>query len=186
MDIVTILKNESDGNRNAAVARKTVQAGSSSTTFSVTPRASALPGSNYRVLTYIAPKGKFFKQRFDQENTRGLSLVDDAAPVGDELISVADPASFLAGQDNTVTISYSASEARDLLLILADANDGYSWVAWKRFPVSAGEASQSFELPVPSSAPKHSNYKFEVLLVEKDGWNSQAVDSFSSAGNTVE
>lgn len=93
--------------------------------------------------------------------------------------------SLTAGDTALLQIDYAAQTERDLLLILADANSNYRWVAWVRHSIPAGDLNEVFELNIPASAPKHGNYKLEVLMVETDGWHSKQVASWSSANNTV-
>ena len=110
-------------------------------TLSLTPRDNAVPGTNYRITAYITKPEGFWRHRYHQLYLNGRSLVDsqEATSDYDDVSSVSVVSAFTAGGTGTLAIDYVAQEERDILIILADANSNYSWTAWVRYPVAAGE-----------------------------------------------
>ena len=186
-DIVIILQDRDNGNSNSGVIRRTVNPGSGSVSLNLTPKNSAVPGSNYRIVSYITKEGGYWRDRYNQRYNSNRVLLDASndAPDFDDVTSVSIVSPFMAGSTATLEVDYTTQQDGDLLIILVDGNDNWSWTSWARHPVTTGSAVQNFDINVPADAAKHSNYKLEVLLVETGGWNSSAVASWASSGNTV-
>ena len=136
-------------------------------------------------LGYISAIGSGIDLGAIENSESSTGPVEPSIPDYDDVSSVTYVAPLYAGVSNSLTIDYAAQEDRDLLIILADGFNNWGWTAWVRHEVEAGQETATFELSIPANAPNHGNYKLEVLMVEKGGWNSATVASWATGNNTV-
>ncbi len=99
---------------------------------------------------------------------------------GDKIISINAPSSVEAGAISTVTVEYSSTQNRDI--IIAFQLDSSPWTTYEsvKTDVSSGTGTLNVSVAIPSDAPIANNaYQFQVFITTNNGnWNTR-IDNLS-------
>ena len=194
-DLLIMLEDANNGYRWEAFKRVTVQTGVGSVDINLKVNANAPEHGNYKFQILLTSVDGFHAETLDTYATNGNivssgGMVEEpVVPEGaatDELINVNVQGSFVAGSTTVIAVEYKAKEPRDIMIALEDANNNYSWEAFSNTTVPAGENTVEIDLSVNADAPKHGNYKFQVILTSVSGYHSGELDSVSNSANSVE
>ena len=130
---------------------------------SLNPGAPA--AGNWDYTKDLTDEGRWNRDHFRAVNT--LPAACDGTtptPAKDAVGSVKSPASVNPGQKLSISVSYSASTARDLYVLFQASQAPYTVYGSAKVAVKAGSGTVSVPLTVGASTPLGSNYQFQNYL----------------------
>ncbi|MEL7160401.1 MAG: glycoside hydrolase family 9 protein, partial [Bacteroidota bacterium] len=160
----------------ADVERQTVNAGTGTLTFTITPYNNVPIANNaYKLQTVITEVGGGWGQRQDNLQKTGLDCVAGQS-FDDAIVSTTVPGSFSPGQTVTVTVNYEAASSGDVVVNLQ--NDSSPWTSRAdeaRATVSAGTGTLTFNMTVYNNCPiANDAYQFQTYLTSVGGgWGAR-------------
>jgi len=160
-----------------------VNAGSGTSTHNLS--IGPLAAGEYRLKISLRDTANDDTTSVFDEYTTTSATDDNTISYSDDLVSVSPLSAFNLGQASVVTVDYTASQDLEILVVVANGDDGWSWQAFERYGVSAGEGSVSIDVNMWESAAVGSNYKLQVLLVPVGGVIEDTLDEISTLGTNT-
>ncbi len=146
------------------------------------------PRFNYRGVNL--PETTHEATKFSQAYVDALAGVGISVPFTgaviyqDALHQVTHP-SFIAGESHTISVPYSATQSRDILVALEDVANNYLWVAYNQKTVAAGTGTVQIPLNLKVGISAPGNYRLKVVLIPVSGTLNQQFDSSITPNLTV-
>ncbi len=99
----------------------------------------------------------------------------DTNPGSDKIVSVSAPNSAVSGNTATVSVEYTASTNRDIIVSFQKDTSPYTTYGIKRVNVSAGSRTLTIEVPIGSNTPIANNaYQFQTYITKTGkGWGDR-------------
>ena len=94
----------------------------------------------------------------------------------DKINSVIAPSEIKAGEKITVSVDYTASESRTILVNLQLGQDPWTPYGYARMDVPAGSATKEIHVTVDPSIPAGFNYKIGAVLTTAKGTWKERID----------
>ncbi|MCR9251509.1 MAG: endo-1,4-beta-xylanase [bacterium] len=112
----------------------------------------------------------------------------------DEIVSVSASDDAVIGQNSTVSVQYSASQNRDIVVVFQ--LDSSPWTTYQSVntQVNSGSGSLNVSVPIPSNTPVSNNaYQYQVFIAPSGGgWNNRLdntaqtnVDAVAGQGQAI-
>jgi Cellulase (glycosyl hydrolase family 5) len=137
--------------------------------------SSLLPGApvtgNWNYTTHLTDEGRWNRDHFRAVN----ALPAACATAADDIITATSPASVSPGQQLNVSVSYAATTARDIRVILQTETSPYIDYGSGVVSVAAGSGTVNVPIKVSSIIPLASQvYQFQTYLTTAGGgWDAR-------------
>ncbi len=176
-DIIVSFQKDTSPYTTYGIKRVSIPAGSRTLTIEI-PIGSNTPIAHnaYQFQTYITKTGKGWNDRLDNLVKRDIDCVsDDNTPNSDKIIAVSVSTIVSAGGSATVTLEYTATADRDI--IVRFQLDQSPWTNYKdvKLDVAAGSGDREVMIPIPDNVPTANDaYQFQVFITKNGkGWNDR-------------
>ncbi|MEO0469273.1 MAG: endo-1,4-beta-xylanase [Bacteroidota bacterium] len=150
-----------------------VSAGSGTLNFSI-PIAANTPIANnaYQYQVFITPNNGDWNNRFDNQEQGNISATN---ALSDEINSVSNPASVQQGSTASVSVSYSASTNRDIVILFQLDTSPWTQYGSTTTAVSAGSGTINVNVSIPGNTPIANNaYQFQTFIAPTGGnWGNR-------------
>ena len=104
----------------------------------------------------------------------------------DEISAVNGPNTVAQGETVTISVSYNASEARDVVVLLQRDNNPFTTYQTVRTNVAVGIGNLNVSLPIPASVPIVNNdYQYQVFIAPVGGSWTNRIDDLNKTNVSV-
>ena len=155
-----------------------VPAGSGTIDVTV-PIPGEIPVANdaYQFQVYITPVGGDWDDRLSNSSRMNRDVIPADGPI-DDVISVDAPGSVSPNRNTVVTVTYSASETRELIVGLQLDEDPFTTYVNPRQQVEAGQGTVDVTLRVPGDIPiANDAYQYQVYITPVGGGFDNLLDN---------
>ncbi|WP_108804716.1 right-handed parallel beta-helix repeat-containing protein [Aquimarina sp. Aq107] len=177
-DIIVIFQLDHDNFLGFAQNRVQVSAGSGTIDIPITiPSDVEVSNDSYQFQTILTPRDGSWNNRLDNVDKIDIDVVSQ---LEDKIVWVNNPESLKVGDDLNVTVNYSASIDRDIIVIFQLDHGDFRAYTEKRVQVSAGSATIEVPLTIPLDVPVANDaYQFQTILATRDGHWEERKDNLT-------
>lgn len=101
----------------------------------------------------------------------------------DDIISVSNPTEVTIGETANVSVNYSSSTNRDIVVMFQEANSPWTTYGESRTTVSAGTGTVNLNLDIDSNTPEANGiYKFQTIITTVGGHWNEKLDNLEKTG----
>jgi Cellulase (glycosyl hydrolase family 5)/Carbohydrate binding module (family 35)/Secretion system C-terminal sorting domain len=144
--------------------------------------SSLLPGApstgNWNYNTHLTDEG-----RWNRDHFRAVNTLPSACPASspDDIISTTTPTSVTVGSTVNVTVNYSASTNRDIIVVFQLDSNPYTIYSSTKVDVTAGSnKSVVVSVPVPGNTPiANDAYQIQTFITTDGGAWNQRLDNLA-------
>ncbi|WP_309398986.1 family 16 glycosylhydrolase [Cerasicoccus maritimus] len=183
MDIVVTFQRNVPSYTAYGNARVAISAGTSVVSIPVNIGSVTDFDNSYQFQTFIAPTGGNWGQRVD--NLAFTPVLMAPTATADSVVGMTGPISVSENSSVEVTVDYTATESRDIVVVLQYSGGSYEQIASLRQTVYAGESSVTLSLPIGAAVGYGSNYQYQTFIGPVGSNWGQRLDNFAVTGVSV-
>ncbi|MEP4095837.1 endo-1,4-beta-xylanase [Reichenbachiella sp.] len=130
-----------------------------------------IAAADYHYQVYITPVGGNWGSKLGNLSQKNVSVV----AITDQLNSVNGPIDVQAGSSPVVSVSYAASQSRDVVVMFQRDNNPYTTYKTVTTTVLAGIGSINVNVPLPGSVPvATADYQYQAYVTPVGGnWGAR-------------
>ncbi|WP_108804714.1 right-handed parallel beta-helix repeat-containing protein [Aquimarina sp. Aq107] len=179
-DIVIYFQRDSGDYQFYTDGRVSVTRGSGSVKIPLTiPSDVPVANDAYQFQTLITTRGGHWNERLDNLAKTNIDVISQ---LEDKLNWVNNPESIKQGDNLNVTVNYTASTDRDIIVIFQKDSDDFGFFTSNTISVTKGSGTVEVPLTIPQDVPVATDaYQFNTVLTTRDGGWDERKDNLAKA-----